>query len=80
MEERRKSTFLSARRVVVKVGSGVLTGPGGLNVALIESLAGQISRLMDGGREVLLVSSGAVSSGMRKLGITERPKSIPERQ
>ena len=75
-----RQAFAHARRVVVKVGSGVLTGPSGLNLDVMRSLAGQIAGLMDSGREVILVSSGAVASGMRALSLASRPASIPERQ
>ncbi|MBU2488705.1 MAG: glutamate 5-kinase, partial [Proteobacteria bacterium] len=78
--ELRAQAFERARRVVVKVGSGVLTGPSGLNADVIRSLASQISGLMDSGRQVILVSSGAVAAGIRALGLSQRPASIPERQ
>lgn len=69
-----------ARRVVVKVGSNVLTQDRGLNLAVIRAISRQISRLMDEGREIILVSSGAMSAGMRKLGLPARPAEIPARQ
>ena len=59
----RKLQFDRARRVVVKVGSNVLTARQGLNIPVMRSIAGQISRLMEAGREVILVSSGAMASG-----------------
>ncbi len=70
----------SARRVVVKVGSNVLTAADGLNMAAVASLSSQISALIDRGLEVLFVSSGAMASGLRKLGLTKRPDEIPKRQ
>jgi len=69
-----------ARRVVVKVGSNVLTQDRGLNLAVIRAISRQISRLMEEGREIILVSSGAMSAGMRKLGLPARPTEIPARQ
>lgn len=69
-----------ARRVVVKVGSNVLTQDRGLNLAVIRAISRQISRLMEEGREIILVSSGAMSAGMRKLGLPARPAEIPARQ
>ncbi|MGE4553950.1 MAG: glutamate 5-kinase, partial [Desulfovibrionaceae bacterium] len=56
-----------ARRVVVKVGSAVLTGPDGLNLAIIDHLAGELAALHDAGRDVVLVSSGAVAAGRRRV-------------
>lgn len=72
--------FSQVKRAVVKVGSNVLTAPGSLNEKAIRSISGQISRLMDNGLEVILVSSGAMASGMKKIGLTERPVEIPKRQ
>ncbi len=68
------------KRVVVKVGSNVLTAQSSLNIEAIESISNQISNLIDGGLEVLLVSSGAMAAGLRKLGLGKRPDEIPKRQ
>jgi len=70
----------AARRIVVKVGSNVLTAADGLNLDIVASLSSQISTLIDRGLEVLFVSSGAMASGMRKLGLAHRPEEIPKRQ
>jgi glutamate 5-kinase len=80
MNDNRKSIFNNARRVVVKVGSNVLTEDQGLNLKAIRSISRQICRLIDGGREVILVSSGAMASGVKKLGLDKRPEEIPKRQ
>jgi len=76
---RRRLVSLS-RRLVVKVGSGVLTGENGLNTRVIGRLSGEISRIRASGREVVLVSSGAIASGFRNLGFSQRPVSIQEKQ
>jgi glutamate 5-kinase len=76
----RKTCFSAARRVVVKVGSNVLTKGRGLNLPVMYSLSGQISELMDDGLEVILVSSGAMASGVKKIGLDRRPDEIPKRQ
>jgi len=76
----RSDYFRSARRIVVKVGSNVLTGPDGLDLLVIESLSDQINRLFRKGIEVLLVSSGAMASGQKKIGLSRRPDEIPKRQ
>src|SRR5512147_755977 len=68
------------RRVVVKVGSNVLTAPDGLDLKLMRDLARQICGLMDRGLEVILVSSGAMASGVRKIGLERRPDDLPQRQ
>jgi len=76
----RKNVFDRVRRCVVKVGSGVLTQDEGLNVKVIKRLAREISALMDQGHQVILVSSGAIASGMKKMGMAERPSDIPQKQ
>ena len=58
MHPDKKSVFNDARRIVVKVGSNVLTQDHGLNLQVIRSISRQICRLIDSGREVILVSSG----------------------
>ena len=68
------------RRLVVKVGSNVLTAPGGLNLKIMRELARQICVLMDRGIEVILVSSGAMASGIKKIGLERRPDELPRRQ
>jgi glutamate 5-kinase len=70
-----------ARRVVVKVGTSLLAPPsGGIHERRFSQLAADICQLLDGGREVILVSSGAVGLGTRRLGLDERPVLIPEMQ
>ncbi|MFH1092080.1 MAG: glutamate 5-kinase [Pseudomonadota bacterium] len=74
--ELRRKFVVSARRLVIKIGSGVLTGPDGLNTRIIGRLAGQIWSCRNQGREVILVSSGAVASGFKKVGLREKPKTV----
>ncbi len=80
MNEKRASIFNGAKRVVVKIGSNVLTEDNGLNLKAIRSISRQICRLIDGGIETILVSSGAMASGIRKVGLDKRPDEIPKRQ
>jgi len=68
----RQTLFDQAKRVVIKVGSAVLTGRNGLNSDVIGHLARQIAFLCSTGREVILVSSGAVAAGRRKLEMPRR--------
>lgn len=70
----------TAKRIVVKVGSNVLTASGGLNLDAVSALSTQISMLIDRGLEVLFVSSGAMAAGLRKMGLARRPEEIPKRQ
>jgi glutamate 5-kinase len=66
-----------AKRIVIKLGTGVLTsGIGKLNTARIETLCGQVNTLRQRGIEVILVSSGAVGLGMGKLELEKRPKDL----
>ena len=75
-----KYTDKPIRRVVVKVGtSSLVNGHGGLDDDKIRELVGQLAQLKKN-REVILVSSGAIRAGMERLGMTERPRTIPEQQ
>ena len=78
--ELRQRLLGKAKRVVVKVGSAVLTTAEGLNYPVLDALAAQISALREQGREVILVSSGAVAAGRRKLGLGSRAISLREKQ
>jgi glutamate 5-kinase len=69
-----------ARRIVVKVGTGVLTEEGELRSRVFGDIARQIAELCDEGREIVLVSSGAIAVGSRDLGWDIRKESIPEKQ
>ena len=80
MNHFRKKCFDDARRVVVKVGSNVLTEDNGLNLKSIKSISRQTCHLIRRGIEVILVSSGAMASGIRKVGLAKRPDEIPKRQ
>ncbi len=75
-----KSRLQNAKRIVVKVGSNVLTARNSLNTGALESISRQICVLIDRGVEVLLVSSGAMAAGLRKMGLQRRPDQIPQRQ
>ena len=77
-----RAEFLDkVRRIVVKIGSRVLTADsGGLDDVLLASLATEVARQREKGREVVIVSSGAVAAGIKALGLTERPRTIPQKQ
>jgi len=77
----RQEVATAARRIIVKVGTRVLTsGDGTLDRRRIENLAEQINTLLDEGRQVVLVSSGAVGAGMSQLCLRERPKDLAHLQ
>jgi len=70
-----------ARRFVVKVGSTLVTNRGaGLDASAIARWAGQVAKLRQGGKEFVLVSSGAIAEGMQRLGWTRRPHAMHELQ
>ena len=77
---KRKDLLNSVKRAVVKVGSTVLTGKNGLNRKVIKSLVDGICGLREKGIEIILVSSGAIASGIKKIGLQKRPESISEQQ
>lgn len=70
----------SARRVVVKVGSQILSSAQGIEEARIKGLVRDLAALHDLGKELVVVSSGAVAAGMTRLGIHQRPKTVPQKQ
>jgi len=73
--------LLSARRIVVKIGSSLVTDEGrGLDAEAIGLWCGQLAQLVQDGREVIVVSSGAIAEGMKRLGWASRPKAIHELQ
>lgn len=76
-----RQSFTRVRRLVVKVGSSTLThSTGKLNYGRIERLVRELADLANQGKELILVTSGAVSAGMGRLQLTEKPKTIPEKQ
>jgi len=75
------SLLKHARRIVVKVGSSLVTNEGrGLDEEAIGEWSQQLAELSQQGRELIMVSSGAVAEGMKRLGWVERPKEIHELQ
>lgn len=70
-----------ANRVVVKVGTSTLTHKTGmLNIRRIENLVKVLSDLKNSGKEIVLVTSGAIGVGVGKLSLTERPNDMPTKQ
>jgi glutamate 5-kinase len=77
----RQEIIALADKVVVKVGTNVLTHEDGtLDPARLQALADQLHRLRAGGRKVALVSSGAIGAGMGRLGLPRRPTDLRQLQ
>ena len=77
----RDQLLKQAKRIVVKIGSSLIASRDtGLRPDRIERLTDEIMAIRTGGREILLVSSGAIVSGIQKLGLTTYPKSLPLKQ
>ncbi len=68
----RQTLFDKAKRVIIKVGSAVLTDGSGLDEKVVAKIAKEITFLRSTGREVILVSSGAVAAGRQKLGVAQK--------
>ena len=80
-EMQSASVLKTARRIVVKVGSSLVTNEGrGLDEQAIGQWSQELAALVQQGRELIMVSSGAVAEGMKRLGWTNRPKEINELQ
>ena len=78
---RREEILENIQKIVVKVGTSTLTnGDGSLNIEKIKKIVSELSNLSDKGYDVVLVTSGAVGAGMGKLNMTERPKTLSEKQ
>jgi glutamate 5-kinase len=76
-----RSVIADARRVVVKVGSSLVTDEGrGLDHARLALWSAQIARLREMGKEVVLVSSGAIAEGIQRLGWKKRPVALNQLQ
>jgi glutamate 5-kinase len=78
--EYKKTILRRTRRIVVKIGSQILSSSRGLDEGRIEALVRELAVLHDQKKELVVVSSGAVVAGMTRLGIKEKPKTIPQKQ
>ncbi|HHW23969.1 MAG TPA: glutamate 5-kinase [Bacillota bacterium] len=79
--QRNMDILKNARRIVVKVGSSTLTYENGhMNFKRIEVIARVLSDIVNSGRDVALVTSGAIAVGTAKMGLDHRPKTTEERQ
>lgn len=72
---------IKAQRIVIKVGTSTLISPNGkVNLRAIDQLSFVISGLVSQGKQVVLVTSGAIGVGMNEVGLDQRPKAIPSQQ
>ena len=78
--EYKKPILRRARRVVVKIGSQILSSSEGIEESRFKGLVHDLAALHERKKEIVVVSSGAVAAGMTKLGVKERPKTIPQKQ
>lgn len=76
----RKEIISKARRIVIKIGSAVLTNDNGINTSFVADLAREISLLRQQGKEIIVVSSGAVAAGRKKIKMNEASLSMKEKQ
>ncbi len=77
----RQECIEASRRVVIKIGSAVLTSGNGVNIEVIDNIARDINHLYNSGREVILVSSGAVAAGKKKVRFRNENKiSLKQKQ
>lgn len=78
----RKNLINKAKRIVIKIGSAVLAGHHleGLDSKVFNNLANSISELKNNDRKIVLVSSGAIAIGMKKMSLHEKPKTISGKQ
>lgn len=77
--QHKRALLGRAKRVVVKLGSSILSNERGIDRRRLRRLAGEIHEVASQ-RQVVIVSSGAVAAGMARLGLSERPKTIPQKQ
>ncbi len=75
-----RADLKKARRLAIKVGTNILFEKEGLSRGRISALAGQMAELKREGREIVLVSSGAIGAGFKKLGLSERPHDLKMKQ
>ncbi|MCX5873410.1 MAG: glutamate 5-kinase, partial [Deltaproteobacteria bacterium] len=79
-QEIRKNIVSHVRRVVVKLGSSVVTTDKGLDRRIIRGLADEICDYRERGKEFIIVSSGAVAAGVRRMDLKEGARTIPQKQ
>jgi glutamate 5-kinase len=77
----RRKLLKSLKRIVIKIGSRVLTNDAGaLDTTVIGRICGELAGLRGRGMQLVVVSSGAIAAGRSELGLVEKPKTIPQKQ
>lgn len=79
-QEKKREILARTRRIVVKLGSSVLTTASGVSSEQIGRISAELSALVEEGFQVVVVTSGARAAGLARLGLTRIPKKIPEQQ
>jgi len=80
MSDTRQEILKGIKKVVIKIGSAVLTGKDGLDLQIIDQTVDEISDLIKRGYHIVLVSSGAIASGKHRMGIDGPLKTLPQKQ
>ncbi len=80
LTDQRKALLKGIKKIVIKIGSAVLTDNGVLHHPTIVRLAADIAFLRKKGYQTVIVSSGAIASGVGKLGLSRKPDTIPRKQ
>ncbi|MCD8505714.1 MAG: glutamate 5-kinase [Alkalibacterium thalassium] len=81
MTEHIRESIKQSKRIVIKVGTSTIMYPNGaINLQQMEKLSFVLSDLKNQGKEIILVSSGAIGVGLARMNLTERPVTIPEQQ
>ena len=80
MNDIRLETVSSVKKILIKIGSAVLTGSDGLDLKIIDSLVQDMCDLTRRGFSIVVVTSGAIASGKHRLGLAGPLKSMPEKQ
>ncbi|MDN6397757.1 MAG: glutamate 5-kinase [Alkalibacterium sp.] len=81
MTKETRQKIKDSKRIVIKIGtSTIMYQNGAINLQQVEKLSFVLSDLKNQGKEVILVSSGAIGVGLSRMNLTERPVTIPEQQ
>ncbi|MBE9546378.1 MAG: glutamate 5-kinase [Proteobacteria bacterium] len=80
MAKEREEILSDVKKVLIKIGTGVLSGKEGLDLNIIEQLVDEIAQLTKEGYQIVVVTSGAIASGMHRMGLSGKLKSMPEKQ
>ena len=72
--------FDKTKRIVIKIGTNTLTKDSSVNTGYVGKIAGQVKSLLDSGKQVVIITSGAIGMGAGQLSLSERPKEMNMRQ